>query len=227
LPYYDMVYFDTTGNGDLTEPGKRFSGPFDPIAKALYIPVGDLPVPGARLRHTGLRFETVEPHGYPGCWFSIKWGGEIPIDGGFGPGGEVLTEYGVSPNTAPVLRPTPLGPLAFACWDANLTLPTGKAKMVQVSVGNPGSGRDTFCALSEHFLVPGSDTIIATLIAKDRDGKELRVATELKKHCCGILYHDLLKAPENAAVGKAILRLELRSTTGKVANPADIPVTLK
>jgi hypothetical protein len=222
---YDVLYFDTTGNGDLTEPGKRFSGQFDGTAKALYIVVGDLTVPGTKLKHTDLRFGTVEPHGYPGYWFSMKWAGEMPIDGGYGPAGERLTEYSSSPANSPVLRPTPLGPLTLACWTTELTI--GRSKVVQVSIGNAGSGTDTFCALSEHFLTPGKDTIVASLLAKDRDGKDLRVTTELKKHCCGILYHDLVEVPANAAPGNARLRLELRSESGKVAKPAEIPVILK
>jgi hypothetical protein len=29
LPYYDVLYFDKNGNGDLTEAGKRFVGHYD------------------------------------------------------------------------------------------------------------------------------------------------------------------------------------------------------
>jgi N-acetylmuramoyl-L-alanine amidase len=225
LPYYDVLYFDVNGNGDMTELGKRFTGKFDPAAKALHIDVGDLAVPGTTLRHSALRFATVEPHGYPGYWFSMKWAGETPVDGGYGPGGERLTAYAATPAAAPVLRPTPLGPLAFACWTTELSI--GRSKTIQVSVGNAGSGNDTFCALSEHFLTPGKDTIVATLLAKDRDGKDLRVKTDLKKHCCGILYHDVVGVPANAAPGNALLRLELKSEIGHAAKPAEIPVMLK
>jgi hypothetical protein len=37
--------------------------------------------------------------------------------------------------------------------------------------------------VSEHYLIAGEDTIVATLIAKDREGKEIRSQTEFKKHC--------------------------------------------
>jgi hypothetical protein len=62
-------------------------------------------------------------------------------------------------------------------------LPRGQATDVQLGLGSAGSGPDTFCAVSEHYLVPGKDTIVATLIGKDSVGKELLYRTEIKKHC--------------------------------------------
>jgi hypothetical protein len=76
-----------------------------------------------------------------------------------------------------------LGPLWFKCWESELIIPIGKAKDVQLSIGNPGSGADTFCVVSEHYLIEGKDVIVATLIAKDRESKEIRSQTEFKKHC--------------------------------------------
>jgi hypothetical protein len=84
LPYYDVLYFDKNGNGDLTEPGERFVGHYDEKLRELSIPVGDLPVPGTKRTHTNLRFLTVERHGYRGFWFSMKWAGEVHVDGGYG-----------------------------------------------------------------------------------------------------------------------------------------------
>jgi hypothetical protein len=183
LPYYDVLYFDKNGNGDLTEAGKRFVGHYDEQVKELSIVVGELHVPGVKLTHTNLRFVTVERHGYKGIYFGMKWNGKVLVDGGYGNEGTVFTTYSLSPQQAPILRPTPLGPLTFRFWDAQVSLPRGQATDVQLGLGSAGSGPDTFCAVSEHYLVPGKDTIVATLIGKDSVGKELLYRTEIKKHC--------------------------------------------
>jgi hypothetical protein len=182
LPYYDVLYFDKNGNGDLTEAGKRFVGRYDEKLPELSIQIGDLRVPGTKLTHTNLRLLTVERHGYKGFWFAMNWAGKVYVDGGYGKDSE-STEYALCAAKAPILRPTPGGPLWFRCWEPELTLPIGKTKEIQLSIGNHGSGSDTFCVVSEHYLIAGEDTIVATLIAKDREGKEIRSQTEFKKHC--------------------------------------------
>jgi hypothetical protein len=182
LPYYDVLYFDKNGNGDLTESGKRFVGRYDAKLPELSIRVGDLPVPGSKLTHTDLRFLTVERHGYKGFYFAMRWGGQVPVDGGYGKDTD-LTAYAASAAKAPILRPTPLGPLSFKCFDSDLALTIGKQTDIQLSVGSPGSGPDTFCAVSEHYLVPGKDVIVATVLARDRGGKEVRRQTVFQKHC--------------------------------------------
>jgi hypothetical protein len=63
------------------------------------------------------------------------------------------------------------------------TFALGRLSIVQLSLGNPGSDSDTFCVVSEHHLIAAKDVILATLIAKDRDGNEIRAETEFKKHC--------------------------------------------
>lgn len=42
-----------------------------------------------------------------------------------------------------------------------------------------------------------------------------------------MLYDDSVRVPENAAPGKATLRVELISTTGKTGKTTDLPVTLE
>jgi hypothetical protein len=113
----------------------------------------------------------------------MKWDGKVAVDGGYGKESMVLTDYAATANKAPVLRPTPLGPLGFRFWDAEVALSIGKGRDVQFGVGNPGSGPDTFCAVSEDYLIPGKDVLIATLISRNQEGKELRSRTEIKKHC--------------------------------------------
>ena len=94
------------------------------------------------------------------------------------------TIFSKSLETAPVLRPTILGPLSFAIWGKDdVALPIGEETRVFFLVGNRGSGPDTLSAVSEDFLDPATDRIIATLIARDREGKEVQTRNEIKGHC--------------------------------------------
>jgi hypothetical protein len=188
LPYYDVLYFDMNGNGDLTDPGKRFVGKYDeslaPAGMAMTIRVGKVPVPGTNLVHTDLLFSTVPKTECKGMWFQMKWNGEHEVSGGYGKVGIDTTAFASSANAAPILRPTPLGPLSFAFWMSDpVVLPVGKATTVDLLIGSEGSGPDTLCSLSEDFLLAGKDLIVATLIAKDQSGKELRARNEIKGHC--------------------------------------------
>lgn len=181
-PHYDVLYFDKNGNGDLTEAGERFTGKYDEAAETLSIVVGELAVPGTKLVHTDLKFYTAERHNYKGFWFSMKWNGVDWVDGGYAPFSSDNTTYSTTAEKAPVLRPTILGPFGFVATD-QLVLPIGGWKDVQFIVGNPGSGPDTLCAVHQNFLIPGKDRIIATLIAEDTAGREIRERTEIKQHC--------------------------------------------
>lgn len=188
LPYYDVLYLDMNGSGDLTESGKRFVGKYneslEPAGMAMTIRVGKVPVPGTKLVHADLLFCTVPKKDRSGFWFRMKWDGQDEVSGGYGKVGIDTTVYTSSAKTAPILRPTPLGPLSFAFWQpAPVVLPIGKETDVNLVVGSAGSGPDTLCSLSEHFLLADKDLIVATLIAKDPDGKEIRTRNEIKKHC--------------------------------------------
>jgi hypothetical protein len=188
LPYYDVLYFDLNGDGDLTRPGKRFVGKYDeslaPAGMAMTIRVGKVPIPGTRLVHTDLLFCTIPKEGRKGFWFQMKWKGEQEVSGGYGTAGIDTTVFASSAKAAPILRPTAMGPLSFAFYMSDpVVLAIGKAANVNLLIGSAGSGPDTLCSLSEHFLLPSKDRIIATVIARDRKGKELRTRTEIKKHC--------------------------------------------
>lgn len=188
LPYYDVLYLDMNGNGDLTEPGDRFVGKYNeslaPAGMAMTIRVGKVPVPGTKLVHTDLLFCTMPKVDRKGFWFQMKWDGKDEVSGGYGKVGIDTTVFTNSAKSAPILRPTPLGPLSFAFWQpAPVVLPIGKDTDVSLVIGGAGSGPDTLCSLSEHFLLADKDLIVATLIAKDQDGKEIRTRNEIKKHC--------------------------------------------
>ncbi len=187
LPFDDVLYFDKNGNGKLTDAGERFLGTRqemgDHYGFNYRIPVGDLRIPGTDLIHTELEFLPVvkSGEGRKGVYFSMKWAGKEPVGGGDTPGND-HTQWSRSPKEAPVLRPTPLGPLAFSLW-LTPSLKIGGETKVNLMIGSPGSGPDTLCVLSENFLVPGKDRIKATLLAKDKHGKPLRILYEIKEHC--------------------------------------------
>jgi hypothetical protein len=187
-PHYDVLYFDLNGNGDLTEPQKRFTAKYskdgEPAGLAIAFRVGDFRVPGTNLVHKNLLFATVPKAGRKGIWFQMNWDGKTEVSGGYARAGYDNTQYGTSLADAPILRPTPLGPLTVGIWgDAHVTLPTGGAANVNFIVGSWGSGPDTLCVVDEHFLVPGKDRLLATVIAKDKTGKEVRAQSEIKQHC--------------------------------------------
>lgn len=143
-------------------------------------------MPGTDLVHTNLEISTVPKKGRHGVWFHMKWNGQEEISGGCDLIGSESTTWSPTPKAAPVLRPTVHGPFSFGIYtwgakDAVLTI--GRADRVYFLVGNRGSGTDTFCAVSENFLVPGKDYLVATLIAKDKDGKEVTTRNDIKAHC--------------------------------------------
>jgi hypothetical protein len=186
LEHYDVMYFDRNFNGDLTEPEERFASEYrkagEASGTAVTLRVGEIQANG--LRHTGFEVSTVPKKGRSGIWFRMKWDGKEEISGGYAPVGTDTTEWGPSTAKAPVLRPSAVGPFSFALYgwgDNEVTLTIGAAEKAYIIVGNPGSGPDTLCSVSEHFLK--EDYLVATLIAKDKDGKELTTRNEIRGHC--------------------------------------------
>jgi hypothetical protein len=188
LPYYDVLYFDTTGNGDLTEKSKRFVGKYgkalEPAGMGLTIRLGDLKVAGTDLVHKDFLISTTPKSGRNGIWFRMKWDGKTEVSGGYSRVGFDTTQYGPSPKMAPVLWPCPTAKLTFGVWgEANLTLPIGEATPVNFLVGNWGSGPDTLCVVDEHFLVADKDRLFASIIARDAEGREVMERSQIKGHC--------------------------------------------
>jgi hypothetical protein len=188
LPYYDVLYFDTTGNGDLTETSKRFVGKYDkalePAGMGLTIRLGDLHVPGTRLVHKDFLISTTPKSTWKGIWFRMKWDGKTEVSGGYNRVGFDTTQFSPAPRTAPVLWPCPHAELSFGIWgEANLALPIGEATHVNFLVGNWGSGPDTLCVVDERFLVSDKDRLFATVMAKDASGREVTERMQIKGHC--------------------------------------------
>lgn len=188
LAYYDVLYMDLDGDGDLTEVGERFTGKYDEkMARAgmgLSIRVGDVKVPGTDLVHTKFLVSTIRKPGRKGIWFRMHWNGKYEMSGGYGKLGSDVTMWAVSPATAPILRPCPFGPLSFATWgDDEIALRAGQEAHINVIAGNRGDGVDAMAVVDENFLDLARDQLLVTVVARDRDGNEVTETSRIDEHC--------------------------------------------
>lgn len=188
LAYYDVLYLDLDADGDLTDPGERLVGKYDEnmarAGMAVAIRLEELPVPGTEIVHTKFLVSTVRKTGRKGIWFRMQWRGEEQVSGGYGPSGSDTTIWTGSPATAPVLRPTAMGPLSFALWgEKDVKLTIGGEAHLNVIVGNRGFGPDTLAVLDEDFLDLEQDALYVTVIARDWDDEEVRERSRIQSHC--------------------------------------------
>jgi hypothetical protein len=190
LPYFDVLYFDRNANGDLTEAGERFPGENEGASEGgdplLRFHVGAFSVPGTSITHTDLEFVTFTRAGKKGFGFNLKWEGKAIISCGHDQLGSGPTGFGTSVQNAPIVRPTTLGPLSFALYgesSGRVELRIGQEQLIKVMIGTLGSAPDTFCALSQDFLIAGKDKLLATLMATDRAGDMARVRTTITGRC--------------------------------------------
>jgi len=190
LPYYDVVYLDKNADGNLTSPKERFQGKLNPkLARAgvsMWISTGNLTVKGTKEVHENLRFATIPKTGRKGVWFSMMWRGKERVAGGSARTGYDSTVWSPVAAKAPILRPTVAGPLGFAIWGGPSTpiLAIGGETKISFMAGNPGSGQDTLCYVTDKFLTPGKDRIFATVIARDRKGKKIEARSEILGKPC-------------------------------------------
>ncbi|HET6162142.1 MAG TPA: hypothetical protein VFG37_00630 [Planctomycetota bacterium] len=187
-PYYDVLYFDKNGDGDLTAPDERFAGVRDAkLADAgleMLIRVGDVSVPGTTRVHKGLRFATSPKAGRKGFWFDMNWFGATEVSGTYGPVGIDTAEFADSPANAAVVTPDPNGVLAFGLWmAAPVELAIGEATHVSLIAGNPGVGPNALAAVDEKFLDLEKDELIATVVAQDAKGGLVETTTRIRQHC--------------------------------------------
>lgn len=198
ISYYDTLFLDVNGNGDLTDPGERFTGKYEPHKKSMVIQAGNIRVPGSKLHHSYFTFLTAKDQ--KGAYFSIKWDRKIEVSGGHSLVGGNYTTYADSAESAPVLHPTPGGPLGFALLEFGgdceevLTakkervvripkLKIGRDTSIRVLIGNPGSGPDTLCAVWDEAFSYGEDVTKVTLIAKDQKKREVRTTSSIPGPC--------------------------------------------
>jgi hypothetical protein len=187
-PFYDVLYFDRNGDGDLTDPAERFVGKRDaslaPAGLEMLIRVGDVAVPGTQLVHKGLRFSTSPKEGRVGFWFDMKWNGGTEVSGSYGPVGTDTAEFAESAEKAAIVHPDPNGTLAFGLWmKGPVEMKIGEATHLSLVAGHPGLGPNSLAVVDENFLDLARDQLLATVVAKDAAGKEVTTTTPIRGHC--------------------------------------------
>jgi hypothetical protein len=176
---YDVLYFDRNANGDLTESAKRIVGTAGE-GRGLTFRIGSFTDPATGDTHTDLQL--TRDAGREGMVFlTMKWRGKHSLAGGYAEQPGPYTQFGTTPQKAPVLWPGGEGPLSFQRWTCD-KLTIGAADDFRVFLGHQGHGRNTFMGLSQDFL-PKDVKVLATVIYTDRDGKERRVRSELQDRC--------------------------------------------
>jgi hypothetical protein len=187
-PFYDVLYFDMNGNGDLTDPGERFVGKRDaslaPAGLEMLVKVGDVAVKGTNLVHKGLRFSTSPKEGRVGFWFDMKWNGGTEVSGSYGEVGTDTAEFADSAATAAIIHPDPNATLAFGLWmKGPVEMKIGEATHLSLVAGHRGLGPNSLAVVDENFLDLAKDQLLATVVAKDAAGKEVTTTTPIKGHC--------------------------------------------
>jgi hypothetical protein len=187
-PFYDVLYFDRNGDGDLTDPAERFVGKRDaalaPAGLEMLFRVGDVAVPGTKLVHKGLRFSTSPKEGRVGFWFDMKWNGGTEVSESYGDVGTDTAEFAESVAQAAILHPDPNATLAFALWmKGPVEMKIGAATHLSLVAGHPGLGPNSLAVVDENFLDLAKDELLATVVAKDANGKEVTTTTPIRGHC--------------------------------------------
>ena len=179
-PFYDVLYIDVDGDGNLGEPGERFEEKPDK-AGARSTEVGRIAIPGCGLVLENVVFRNYHAEEPPFVLLSMRVNGKVDLHGGY-ESGKAGLRFAESPEKAPILHADPEGPLAFLLYDG-AELQIGHSQGVRIMVGAAGSGGSTFMAVDENFLNLKEDKIFVTLIATDRAGKEIRARTRINGHC--------------------------------------------
>jgi hypothetical protein len=175
---YDILYFDRSANGDLTQPEKRIVGKV--ADGSVTFDVGSITDPATGETHTEIHFSRrAESDGT--MFLSMKWRGKHALAGGYAPEPGPYTVFATRPEDAPVLWPGADGPLSFQRWMWD-KIPVGGSEDVRVFLGHRGHGKNTFCGLAQDFL-PSGAKVLATLVYTDRQGKEQRLRHELTERC--------------------------------------------
>lgn len=175
---HDVLYIDRDGDGELGEAGEQVSGVADNHGRTV-MSAGKVEFPDAKFL-----LEDIQVYSYVKesmTFVSFKLNGSVKVYSAYGPGSAYL-RFGESPEKAPILHVDPWGTLAF--FHAGPTeMKVGQQITVMLYVGTQGWGPASFTAVDERFLDLEKDKLIVTLIAKDRQGNEIRKKTQLKDHC--------------------------------------------
>jgi hypothetical protein len=173
---YDVLYFDRNADGDLTAPGERIEGKGGP--GNMTFDIGAFIDPVSKQKHTKL---SIGRRGDGSVMLSMNWCDKVMIRGGYAPEAGPYTQFAATPAAAPVLWPGADGPFSFQFW-VQKALTIGTAEDVRVFLGHQGIGPNTFCAVPDTFL-PKSVPVMATLVYKDKTGKERRELSKLHDRC--------------------------------------------
>ena len=171
---YDVLYADLNGNGDLTDQGEHItSTPGKYGGHEFQLP----DVAG----HTEFRLK-VSARDPATHMVSLRWEGKHKFGGGYPEDPEDgYMRFASSPKEAPVVWLNGDGPFRFQRWYSD-TFSIGGQDDLKVFLGMPGLGENSFCAFQEHVL-PAGESVLATLVYEDRDGKIHERDLELPLRC--------------------------------------------
>jgi hypothetical protein len=173
---YDVLHIDLNADGDLTGPGERLTRAGDDRFQ-----VGEYKDPATGAKHPDFSVRVSEG-AEPTVMLSLRWRGTFRFGGGYPEDPEAgYLRFAARPADAPVVWVHGDAPFRFQRWYGG-KLPVGAAGDFKVFLGQPGSGRGSFCAAQEHFLPPG-EWVRATLRYRDGTGQEKRLVCELKERC--------------------------------------------
>jgi hypothetical protein len=173
---YDVLHIDLNADGDLTGPGERLTRDDGEPFK-----VGEYKDPATGVKHPDFSVR-LSADADPTVMLSLRWRGGFRFGGGYPQDPEKgYLRFAPTPADAPVVWVHGDAPFRFQRWLGG-KLPIGAAGDLKVFLGQPGSGRSSFCAAQEHFL-PDGEWVRATLHYRDGMGKEQRLVCELKERC--------------------------------------------
>ncbi len=176
---YDVVYVDFNGNGDLTEPNEKVVSKTGEARVKFQFP--DVVDRKTGKKHTDFYLSLTDRD--PATQMvSLMWNGEHKFGGGYPEDPELgYLRFGTSQEKAPILWLNGDGPFRFQRWYSG-ELRIGEADDLKLFLGLPGVGKNSFCAFQRHVL-PENEPVNATLIYRDKQGKERRLKSVLEDRC--------------------------------------------
>lgn len=182
-PAFEVLHLDLNGNGDLTDEGERFTGKVAGSNDAVQstFTIGRFVQPGTPPESPRIHTDFSLTWTPTRVSYRMHWNGGPITMGCYGPDAESYGSFTTDPKTAPILVPGHDLPFQFETWLSG-ELAHGSDSMFKVFVGNRGSTKGTFSTVDDRFLKP-DEFVVATLIYKDRTGKERNVRYELRDRC--------------------------------------------
>ncbi len=177
-PFYDVLYIDRNADGDLTAADERLLGKVEEKSTVFRLPEFRDPATGRV--HTAFTVR-VEGASADAVMVGLNWQGRRRMGGGYPTDDGDYMKFTPQPAQAPVLWFQGDGPFRFQRWHSD-RLTIGGDDEFRVFLGQIGFGPSSFCAFQTHVL-PAEEKVSATLIYRDRDGKERRAVYALKERC--------------------------------------------